>query len=784
MKQRLIGAGVLIALCLSLCACNPLREDTPLKGKKTEYSQTIAYANGALGDVKITESDGNHTVKNQTTQLEFGKEIEGIKALTSLQTGETLLQNTVITQVTSSDGRVGQVFDGKDAIEQGHYSISHHRTDAALRFSADVNDATVLKEFDLTDQDAQADFSALKHEVSITENETGLTVTSKGKNRSQFGARDLKLNLEAADHYYLSITLKVENISGLKCYFSTDEVPLTEDTLLGTLNLKNATKDEFITLTAEIENELWNGKLQTLLFRFPEGETGTLEISRIALLSANDPREEGVAETQWTVYSDRIYFSQSILSQKHYTKISTVISINSAKCREIIETENAVGLKLIDGSLLGFVRPLSGGELRVEKSDDVIRLILDWDLSKENPSVALRIYLNYTQNPEQLEQIALEERTPLTSEDFTLTGAEFKEYDAKSGSYLLNRTEEKITLSVAKCDRTLYFTLPPAENTAWKICDKKGDQLPLVTDTVFPLRIDGKDLSIQLISESATENPEIPSFFSDSKFVKQSETTTFLNGLCSQNITEYVATDGSYSVTLIATRLKGGKATIYDVEYRFLTRTQIEDLRGTFPLFSFELADAFDEYFYLNAENQTTTVPAGNEELSYLGSMPYVGLSANGSSFGWLIPKGKMTTDGVSTTPHLCLKYQEIDEEKPNKLYLSFDLSEVDFSKGDTLTAQIIRWEETVTEQALKTLQNSGDLRLIQTEKKDVKTITAAGMEDVVILKVEGFDHYKFPKITVNGEAFTPEYRVYVDESGYYGFAFSVSNGTKLNVKK
>ncbi len=785
MRRRFMAAGVLLSLALSLCACGTFQENGLLKGKKTEYSETISYANGALGDVKLTESHENHSVSNRTAQLEFGTKTEGLKALTSLQTGEILLQNTFVTTLTAPDGKEGQVSGGSIEVRQEHYSVSLQKDGAALRFPAGTENSTVLKEFDLTDEKNQSDFSDLKHDVTVTESEKGLILTSKGKNRSQFGARNLNLDLGTADRYYLSVTLKADGLSGLKCYFSTDTAALTDDTLLGTLNLSNAGETGFVTLTAEIKNELWNGKLQTLLFRLPEGETGTLELSRIAILTAKDSLVEGIAQTQWTVYPDRIYFAQSAaVSPTDYTEISTVISVNAAKCKEMVETKNAVALKLIDGSLLGFVRPMADGTLRVEKADGEIRLILDWNLSGENPSAALRIYLNYTQDTEELEQAAKEERTPLTPEDFTFSGAELEGYDPKTGSYRLKRTEERVSLSVKKSNRALYFRLPPAENTAWSVQDKKGNRLPIAAGTVFPLCADGKALTVQLTPEPAAERKQSSSFFTDLGLLKQSETVTEFNGLYHQNTAVYASDDGSYSVSLTSTRRIGGKAAVYDIEYRFLARTKVEDLQETFPLFAFHLPEEFDEYFYLNAENQTVTVPAGREEISYLGSMPYVGLSSEEESSGWLITKGQRTSGGVLTTAHLCLRYQEIDG-KPNRLYLAFDQSEADFSKGDTLTAQVILLEEApVSENTLKTLRNNGNLRLIQTENKNTKTVTAIGLEDTVVMKIEGFDRYTFPKITANGTLFTPEYHVYVDKNGYYGFAFAVPSGTELVFKK
>ncbi len=780
MKRRFISAGVLLALCLSLCACTASPQNTHLKGKQTEYSKTIAYADKAWGGVQIVGSDEKHTLKNQTAQIEFDNDTEGLYALSSLQTGETILQNTVKTQLTASDGTIGQILGGTETVHQGNYGVSHSRTDSALRFPGSADKSELLKEYDLTDNSTKTAFSVLKHEVTPDEDGTGLKITSKGDLRSQFGARALSLDLGTADHFYLSITLKAQEISGLKCYFSTSEIPLTEDTLLGTISLENIPGEEFVTLTAEIKSELWDGTLQTLLFRSPEGETGSVEISRIAILKGNDPLVENIADTRWTVYSDRIYFSQSLKIQKaDYTSASTVISIQKAKCKEMIQTENAVALRLIDGSILGFVRPSTGGTLSVTETENEIQLTLQWDLSKETPSIALRIYLNYTEDLSELNQIAEEERTPLTSENFLLTGAEFEGYDIENGIYRLKRTDENVTISLQKNDRTLYIYLPPAENTGWSVLDKKGNRLPIFAGTTFPFCSDGKNLSIQLVPENATNPLESPTFFSDSGLVEKSQSLSILNGLCAQNTTVYDSPDGAYSLSLTETRLKDGKGTVYDMEYQFHTRTQFSDLRAMFPLFSFEAGFEFDKYFYLNGEQQTITTSTGQEEFSYLGSMPYVGLTSDSGSAGWLITKGQMTTDGIPSTALLCLRYEE-----PNKLYLAFDQNEITFVKGDTLSAQVIRWQGASTdEETLKTLRNNGNFRLIQTEDKEIKTFTATGIEETVIVQIEGFNRYTFPKITANGEKFTPEYHVYVDQNGYYGFAFSVVSGTKLEIK-
>lgn len=793
MKRIFTSLSFFLLLALSLSACAPAGV-AGLKGRTTEYSPTVAYANGAWGGVEITESAADHTLKNKTAQLSFGAEEEGLREMISLQTGETLLKNTVVTTLVAPDGTRGSVTGGAEAVYPGNYGVSHGRTGAAIRIPAKAEDASVLKEFNLTEAKGQTSFSALKNDVTANGGDGGLTVTSQGKNRSQFGARYLGVDLGTADHFYLSLTIKAQHISGLKCYFSTADVPLTEDTLLGTVSLAEAQKG-FITLTAEIENELWKGTLQTLLFRLPEGETGSVEISRIAILTANDPLDEGVADTLWTVYSDRIYFSQTLrFNETLYTQATTVFALNAAKCKEISETENAVGIKMIDGSVLGFVRPLSGGALRVERDETEVRILLDLDLSPTKSTVssqepvataALRIYLNYTEDFSELQAIALEERTPLTANDFILEGAEFERYDPKGGMYRITPTAERCSVTLKGCGRTVYLYADPMENSAWRLLDKKDHPLPIFAGATFPLCSGRNDLTVRLKSEPATKSVEIPSFFADSGLRERSRSATVLNGLCAQSTTVYDAPDASYSVTLTSTRLKDGTATIYDIRYDFLDRKTVADVLDRFPFFAFELTYGFEEYFYLNGENQTVTAPAGSEQVAYLGSMPYLCLSTDGETAGWLITSGRMTAGGTPSTAHLCLRYREVSEDDPNKMYLSFDQGETDFVPGDTLTAQVIRVEtETVTEDALKILRNGGSFQLIQKAERNSEPFTVLGMEDSVILQIEGFDRYTFPKILANGEEFTPEYHVYVDKNGYYGFAFAVPAGTEIEIKK
>ena len=221
----------------------------------------------------------------------------------------------------------------------------------------------------------------------------------------------------------------------------------------------------------------------------------------------------------------------------------------------------------------------------------------------------------------------------------------------------------------------------------------------------------------------------------------------------------------------------------------------IELIENQNTLTKYQVADKMLEYsdlsveyaygFYLNGENQTVTAPAGSEQVAYLGSMPYLCLSTDGETAGWLITSGRMTAGGTPSTAHLCLRYREVSEDDPNKMYLSFDQGETDFVPGDTLTAQVIRVEtETVTEDALKILRNGGSFQLIQKAERNSEPFTVLGMEDSVILQIEGFDRYTFPKILANGEEFTPEYHVYVDKNGYYGFAFAVPAGTEIEIKK
>lgn len=785
MKHRLAAILLCFGVVMTLFGCNRSPASPgALNGKQTEYSDTIAYATTAWGGVEITESSTGHTLKNKTAALDFGISNGELNALTSLQTGETLLKDTFVTYLTAADGRTAVIEGGSDTVESGFYGIGHHRTDADVRIPGNVQNAEILKEFDLTEDGTPSKFTALSNDVTEDSTATGLTITSQGKNRSQFGGRYLGIDLGEHDHYYLSLTLRADAVSGLKCFFATDTVPLTEGTGLGTISIPE-TGEEFVTLTAEISNPHWNGTLQTLLFRFPEGETGSVELSRIAVLTLDDDSDRGIANTLWTVYSDRIYFSQTLsFAETEYTACATVISINEAKCRELIESENAVALKMIDGSILGFVRPTRGGTLRTERDEQEIRLIFEWDLGAETPTFALRVYLNYTDTTEELEKIAQQERSPLTADDFILEGAEFERYDPKGGIYRLKRTGEQVSVTVKKNDRTIYFHLLPADGTAWKVCDENGDRLPVFAGATFPVCANRQKLTFRLMPERALETISPPEFFAASGLTELSRGTTALNGLCTQNTTVYAASDGSYTATLTTTALTDGKGTIYDITYAFHAPTLVSDVRNAFPFFSFELTYGFDEYFYRNAENQTVTRPAGEENVSYLGDMPYLGLSNDSESAGWLVTKSEMTCGGEKSTANLCLRYTEVSEDEPNRLYLSFDQGETEFIRGDTLTAQVIRMGgETVEESALKTLRDGGNYRLIQTEHKSVGTFTAMGMEETVIVRIEGFDHYLFPEITANGEKFTPEYHVYVDQNGYYGFAFSVKKGTEISIK-
>ncbi|MBQ5743168.1 MAG: hypothetical protein IIV79_03125 [Clostridia bacterium] len=785
MNRRLLALGLLFALTLSLCACASPETGFVLNGKKTAYSDSIAYATHAWGGVNITETDGEHSLKNQTAQLNFGRNTEGLESLISLQTGETILQNTVVTTLSDAvgSGAFATVTWGEETTVQGNYGVSHARTGSVCSPSS-LSEAKPLKDFDLTAEDSQAVFSDLAYEVTAEKSENGLKITSLGKALSQFGARYLGLELGDSDHYYLSLTLRAENISGLECYFSTDTVPLTEETLLGTIDLSGVSGSEFVTLTAPIENNLWKGILQTLLFRLPKGEKGTVEVSRVTLLTLNDTVENDVFESLWTVYSDRIYFTQTLNQPEiSFNFATTEIALPSAKCTDLQTQNGSVALTLIDGSVLGFVL-FDQGKIRTETTDGVTKIFFDWNL-KETKALTLRVYLNYTDSLNEFKEIAKQERNPLSEHRFRLREAVFQGYDPKGGMYRIAPSADTFEISLKKTDRPIYLYLESETDAAWCVYDKKGNQLPIFAGTTFPLYAKEGTVTVKLARQSITESVEMPSFFAKEGLIEQSRSQSIFHGLCAQNTTRYAAPDGSYEVSLTATRLKDGTHTIYDVEYRFLDEKSVSDGLQTLPLFSFETEYGFEEYYYLNSENETVTSLAGSESVIYLGSTPYLGLLSEGSADGFLIADGQMTMSGAPSTAHLCLRYEEIREGEPNKMILSFDLNDGTFIRGDILTARIIQAHEgTSNEQALKTLRDQGNFRLIQTEDKNTEAITGLGMEESVIVCIEGFDRYQFPEITADGAPFTPtQYQVYVDKNGYYGFAFAVKNGTELKMK-
>ena len=780
MKYRIAALLLCLGLGLSLCACS---SDTNggLNAAPSPYSATIAYATEARGGVSLSDSALGHSVTNRTVRLDFGTGREELLALSSRQTGEILLKNTFVTTLTTADGRTAVITGGNDRVEQGQYGVGHRRTEQNVAIPALPSEATLLKEY-APNGKGLSDFSALNNDLSSEMTDAGLKITSEGKNRSQFGARFLDLDLGEHDKYYLSITLKTTGLSGLKCFFSTTDTPLTESTVLGTLQLTDSA--EFVTLTAPIENANWKGVLQTLLFRLPEGETGTAEISRIALFAADSTSDPEVADTLWTVYSDRIYFSQVLnFNTVSYQSVTTSVSVSTAKCTQVIESEHSVGLKMIDGSIFGVTRPASGASLTVEKTDEEIRLIFQWDLSQSTPMLATRVYLNYTDSTAELDRIAAEERNPLSADNFLLEGAEFVRYDPRGGMYRLNATSDGVSVTVKGGNRRIYMHMPPTQSTVWKVCDKEENRLPIFAGETFPLCPSGSDLTLRLKGETRPREVESPEFFPDSGLDQISRTSTVLNGLCVQNTTVYGAKDGSYTVTLVTTRLNDGTCTVYDIQYDFLGRKQVSDLLKVFPFFSFELTYGFEEFFYLNGENEAVTVTAGDEDVVYLGSMPYIGMKNDTEAAGWLITTSAMTASGESSTALLALRYEEVSEQSPNRLYLAFDAGETDFVRGDTLTARVIRTDSDPSAERLSTLRAAGNFQLIQTKHRSEESFTAAGMESTVILQVEGFDDYRFPQIKADGEIITPEYHVYVDEKGYYGFAFSVKTGSVISIE-
>ncbi len=781
MKHRIAALFLTLALILPLAGCATPQEGL-LKGKKTEYSPTIAYGAEAWGGVEITETGGEHTLKNKTARLEFGGEQSALLGLTSLQTGELILKDTVTTTVTGKDGTVYTLTGGQDEVYQGNYGVSHGKTGMALSRPGTAEEAEALKTYDLTQKEGKKAFSALQNGVSLSQNGTGLSITSGGGNRAQFGARYLGVDLGQAQRYYLSITLKAQNVTGLKCYFSTDTVTLTEDTLLGTMDISQAPWDDFVTLTAEIDHPLWYGTLQTLLFRLPEGETGSVEIARVALLAGMDPLTEDAGAERWTVYSDRIYYSHTLtVPSEDLASAVTAFVLEGAKCAEISESENGIALRLIDGSVLGFVRPSGGGNLRVERQGEQVTLFAEW--GTDPFALTVGIYLEYTKTYDNFLTFAAQERNPLTAAAFVLENASFEGYDPKGGMYRIAPAGEQFTVTLSPNDRTVYLFAQPKEGYGWSIFDKKGNLLPLPVGTTFPLKATEKELTVTLKATPAGEAVATPSFFAESGLKQLSLTSSVLNGLCAQNTAVYTAPDGTYDVTLTSTKLEGGKAEIYDISYTFHSRKSVSDLAETFPFFSFGLTYGFEEYFYWNGENETVTLAAGSEDMAYLGAMPYLGLKNDTEAAAWIVAGGQMTVSGKPSTAHLCLRYQEVEGDKPNKFFLAFDGEEAEFIKGDTLTAKVIRMNGNYDAKALKTLRDSGNFQVIQKEQKKVKSFATLGMEETVLVQIEGFDRYTFPKITVNGEEYTPEYHVYVDGGGYYGFAFAVPNGATVAIE-
>lgn len=779
MKRRILPLLLVPALILPLCACsNGGTQGNPLSAAKTEYSETVAYANLACNGVSLSETQAGHVLKNSTASLTFSPDQSGLASLQSLQTEEILLQNTFRTLLTAEDGTVWQITGGEEHTEQGRYGISHRREGEDAEAPAKREDAEALKTYDLTEE--AKTFAALANQVTQTDTERGLHVVSPGKQRSQFGARDLGLDLGEHGRYDLSVTLRGEGISGISVFFATDTTPLTEETNLGTLSLEDS--EQFVTITAQIDHEAWNGLLETLLFRLPEGEEGWIEISQIALLAADGRRDEGVSDTLWTVYSDRIYFSQTLSpSEQRYTKAVTEVSLNRRTCLQVLESEDAIALKMIDGSLLGFVRPTGGAVAQVDSGNGTLTVRFTWDLEQDEPMLAFRVYLNYTASASELTTLAAQERDPLTESDFSLKGASLERYDPRGGIYRLTPTDREITVTVKPNGRTVYFFVPPAEGTVWILSDADGAPLPVFAGTTFPVCSQSESVTFRLLPENEPEPIEIPDFFPTEGLERIGEETSLLNGLCTQNTIRYRSVDGTYSVTLTATRLSQDGATIYDIRYDFLARKHVSDLRNAFPFFTFCLEYGFERYCYWSSDGELVQKNAGEEEYAQLGSMPFLTLSADTEAEGWLITKCAATSEGITSTALPILRYEEISEQGTNKLCLTFDAQKVNFVLGDTLVAQVLQLG-TDDAETIKALRDSGNYRLIQTQQKSDAPFRVLGMEETTIVRIEGFADYKFPKLTLDGEEYAPSYHVYLDENGLYGFAFPAKTGAEIRI--
>lgn len=753
--------------CLLLCSCRSSRSSDP-------YSETISYASRAQDRADLVCGDGNFLLKNRTAALLLPSDASDTLSLGSQQTGETLMKHTFSSYLTAPDCSSAPLTGISATGSREVYSASLSQS-LALRIPADPSAAQSAVSFSLTRERDRAALSALAYHISSEGTDSGLRFTSTASEYAQFGARDLSVVLPEADRWYLSLTLRVSGVQALECYFSTDSVPLTRSMLFAEVDLTSVGAEDFVTLTVPFSHRSWCGVLQTLLFRF-QGE-GTVELSELSVRALLDPVIEDCASRQWHFFGDRIYFSQqaSLPEGLPYRDFVTEIRFDSNICVSVEETDSFAAVCLIDGTVFGAVRPAGGGVLSVERTSEGIlfRLISPAEPGGEGFS----LYLEYTEDFSTLASCADRERSPLSAEDLSLSGAAFLGYDSRTGVYRIAPEGDSVSLSVP--GGPFYFALEG--DSPWLFYDENEQLLPLASSSVFPSVFGNAPRRMILHRQAAVLEEDSLPFFGRG-FLETGHASTVLDGLCRQYVSSYLRSGTDCSVSVTATHLEGGSCTIYDLVYTFTRDSTVSDLSSFFPLFSFGLEYGFDRYFYLNGEDLPVSASAGEEDRIYLGSMPYLALLGDSEEQGWIISRSEMTVGGRSEAALLTLRYREADEEQQNRLELLYDRGETIFLRGDTLSLQLVCFNGSDPSGTLPSLRSAGNFRQIQEADRSERIVRVSGLEDTVILRLGGFSDYTFPELYRDGERFFPEYRVIAESNGTYSFAFSLPNGSELKI--
>lgn len=301
---------------------------------------------------------------------------------------------------------------------------------------------------------------------------------------------------------------------------------------------------------------------------------------------------------------------------------------------------------------------------------------------------------------------------------------------------------------------------------------------------------------------------------------------------------DYITDDGKIKVTYNHMEMPqtDENRTYYQMTYEVLEDVSFENLKRDFSFYSVRgLLGDYGKMGYLNSDNQPAYTDLGTDSDAVyftLGDQyPYFDMFKliNGTvndfvNISFLIKDAKFIIGGQETDVPFVVRKESF------KAYLTLDLEQVTFKKGDkfTINAIIMPWGSQLTDYAvanpdknvLDVRQNSliDSVKLDMTTGEDISNaflpmikskdgkaeFTISGGENNIVLRVFGFDTLSVPKVyeKINGEwveyklnslgspdkegyeHYYDGYMVYYDGDGTFSYSFVVAMADKARTFK